>query len=209
MFLDFLPPTITCRGRRLLSSWRSFVLVPSRPLSHQETHVIRTEGFENLAPHLPSLSLLSKYCFVLAMIVLSLAFHPLLLLLSHFPAHSQRMHTNFAPWRAISLVCLRTSSLPAYLYNIVHAFWRKNKDCGSTNAQSEQREETQNSVTTEEVENGTSVTSSTARTSSQETSSHQAPPRDPATARHRNTPSLFLDYRFQRPPQKHNPHFFS
>ena len=126
MFLDLWPPTITCRGRRILSSWRSFVRVPSRPLSHQETHVIRTEGFENLAPHLPSLSLISKYCFVLAMTVLSLAFHPLLLL-SHFPAHSQRMHTNFASWRALSLVCLRTSSPPAYLYKIVHAFWRKTK----------------------------------------------------------------------------------
>ena len=141
------------------------------------------------------------------MIVLSLAFHPLL---RHFPAHSQRMHTNFASWRALSLVCLRTSSLPAYLYKIVHAFWRKQRLRFHKCPIRAKREETsQNSVTTEEGETGTSVTSSTARTSSQETSSHQAPPRDPATARHRNTPSLFLDNRFQKPPQKHNPHFFS
>ena len=45
LFLDFPPPSTL-----LLSPRRSFVLVPSRPLSHQETHVIRTEGFQNIAP---------------------------------------------------------------------------------------------------------------------------------------------------------------
>ena len=40
VFLDFSPPSITCRCRRLLSPWSSFVFVPSRPLSHQETHVV-------------------------------------------------------------------------------------------------------------------------------------------------------------------------
>ena len=101
-----LPPSIACRGRRVLSPWRSFVFVPSRPLSHQETHVIRAEGFENLAssyvscffqdspeihiniffsqqsfqffnPSPSHCNVLSKNCFVLATIVISFAFHPL------------------------------------------------------------------------------------------------------------------------------------
>ena len=124
LFLDFSPPSITCRCRRILSPWRSFVCVPSRPFGHKETHVIRTEGFENLAPSLVSCffqdspeihinifwsqetfqffnprlhtttNFFPKNCFVLAMIVLSLAI--LFLPLRNFPALPQRKCTNFA-----------------------------------------------------------------------------------------------------------------
>ena len=44
-------PSFTCRDRRILSPWCSFVFVPSRPLGHQEiAQTIRAESLKNIAP---------------------------------------------------------------------------------------------------------------------------------------------------------------
>ena len=49
VFLVFSPPSITCRCRRILSPWRSFVFA-SRPLGHHEAQAIRAESLKNLRP---------------------------------------------------------------------------------------------------------------------------------------------------------------
>ena len=43
-----LPPSISCRGRRILSLWCSFV--PPGPLRHQEAHVVRAESLKHVSP---------------------------------------------------------------------------------------------------------------------------------------------------------------
>ena len=46
-----LPPSISCRGRRILSPWCSFVFVPSRPLGHQKiAQTIQAEKSQKFAP---------------------------------------------------------------------------------------------------------------------------------------------------------------
>ena len=82
------------------------------------------------------LLLSSRYCFVFAMIVLSFALH-IWSSTSKFPVPFQITSTSFAMvWaasfffsitEALSLVVLQTTSLPAYLYQNEHAFWRSSE----------------------------------------------------------------------------------
>ena len=132
-----------------------------------------------LAPF--TLRLLSRNCFVLAMIVLSLAFHPLPSS-SYLPRSLTKEVYEFCTGVGDVILLLESGGAitgkPSYLISSCESvqqcarFLEKEKTCGSTNSQSEQQGETShNSVTTDEGETSTSITAGTTRTSSQETGS--------------------------------------
>ena len=103
----------------------------------------------------------------------------------------------FLTMGAISLVDFHTSSLLAYWYNNVLAFCEKEKDCGSTNYQSEQKEKTsQSSVTTEEGKQAPQshqAPHAHAQTNQADNQTRsQASPRGLPKTDHHNSPNLAL-----------------
>ena len=166
-----------------------------RPCSSLASFTIRLRSTSSGPNRLLVLQLAPSHCGFFpgpssAMIVLSLAFHSL-------PSSS------YLPWSLTKEVyefctCVggvvllesggattgETSHLISSCVSVQQCarLLGKEKDCGSTNSQSEQQGEiSNNSVTTDEGETGTSITSGTTRTSHETSSrsdrSPQAPPR--------------------------------
>ena len=163
-------PSISCRGRRILSPWCSFVFVLSGPIRHQEAHVVRAEGFEDPAPLL--VSCLFQDTPEIHILWAQQGFQCFTLHLHTAASYQKLFCTNFAQVLAASSFFLEAEALslvPSYLISLCVSvqqcarFLEKEEDCDSTNSQSEQQGETShNSVTTDEGETGTTATSNTA-----------------------------------------------
>ena len=245
--LVFSPPSITCRCRRILSPWCSFVLVPSRPLSHQETQVIRAESLKNLAPFFvscffqdsPEIHINIFWCrqsfqFFNPHLHTETSFQILFrscddCSFSRIPSSAFLFVTSLLPLRGGFCIGVGVSSffslsealslvrLP-YLFlrtctTMCSLFWRAQKTAvPHLPDQSSTKKTSQNSVTTEEGETSTSVTSGTICTCTRVSGSKSDKSSGFSKRFYQERTTILqvstLTEDFKKPPPKQNPHIF-